>query len=58
MHKKFSKKSEVKRQLGRPKRRWEDNVKMHPKETGCKVTDWNTAMNLRFPQKLGSYLIC
>jgi hypothetical protein len=26
---------ERKRPLGRPKRRWEDNIKMDPEEVGC-----------------------
>ena len=28
-------KLEGKRQLGRPRRRWEDNIKMHFQEVGC-----------------------
>jgi hypothetical protein len=28
-------KPEGKRQLGRPKRRWEDNIKMNLREVGC-----------------------
>jgi hypothetical protein len=49
--------------LGRPKRRWEDNIKMDLKELGCGVMDWievaqdrgrwwaleNAVMNLRVP---------
>jgi len=31
---------EGKRQLGRPRRRWEDNSKMGPKEIGWDVVDW------------------
>ena len=49
--------------LGRPKRRWEDNIKMHHQEVGCGNMDWihlaqdrdrwralvNAVMNLRVP---------
>jgi hypothetical protein len=34
-------KSEGKRPLGRPRRRWEDNIKMALQEVGCGVMDWN-----------------
>jgi len=51
-----------KRPLGRPKRRWEDNIKMDLQEMGCGSMDWievaqvrdswralvNTVMNLWF----------
>jgi hypothetical protein len=51
------------RPLVRPRRRWEDNIKMDLKETGIDVANWillaqewvqwrafmNTVMNLRFP---------
>jgi len=33
-------KPEGKRQLGRPSRRWEDNVKMDFQEVGCEGMDW------------------
>ena len=26
--------------LGRPKRRWEDNIKMNLREVGCDLGDW------------------
>jgi hypothetical protein len=56
-------KPEGKRPLGRPRRRWEDNIKMNLKETGCGGVDWidlvqdrdrwralvNAVMNLRVP---------
>jgi len=49
--------------LGRPRRRWEDNIKMGLKEVGCGGMDWielaqdrdrlralvNAVTNLRFP---------
>jgi hypothetical protein len=54
---------EGKRPLGRPGRRWEDNIKMDLKEIGIDGTNWsplaqdrvqwrafaNTVMNLRVP---------
>ena len=54
-------KSEGKRTLGKPRRRWEDNIKMDLKEMGCGGVDWielaqdsdrwrallNAVMNLR-----------
>jgi len=54
-------KPEGKRSLGRPRRRWVDNIKMHLQEVGCGGMDWielaqdrdrwralvNAVMNLR-----------
>jgi hypothetical protein len=54
---------EGKRPLGRPRRRWEDNIKMDLRETGIDGANWiwlvqdrvqwrafmNTVMNLRLP---------
>ena len=54
---------EGKRQLGRPRHRWEDNIKMDLQEVWCGGMDWiklaqdsdrwqalvNAVMNLRFP---------
>jgi hypothetical protein len=54
-------KPEGKRPLGRPRRRWEDNIKMDFQEVGCGGVDWielaqdrnrflallNVVMNLR-----------
>jgi hypothetical protein len=34
-------KSEGKGPLGRSKRRWEDNIKMHLQEVGSECIDWN-----------------
>jgi hypothetical protein len=56
-------KPEGKRPLGRPKRKWVDNIKMDLREIGGRVMDWidlaqdrgqwraleNTVMNLRVP---------
>jgi hypothetical protein len=56
-------KLEGKRPLGRPRRRWLDNIKMDLLETGMNVVDWiglaqdryrwsalvNSVMNLRVP---------
>jgi hypothetical protein len=56
-------KLEGKKQLGRSRRRWEDNIKMDLKEVGCGGTDWielvqdrdrwralvKAVMNLRVP---------
>jgi hypothetical protein len=33
-------KPEEKRPLGKPWRRWEDNIKMDLQEVGCGGTDW------------------
>ena len=33
-------KPEGKRPLGRPRRRWEDNIKMDLREVGCDLRDW------------------
>ena len=33
-------KPEGKRLLGRPRRRWEDNIKMDLQEVGCGGMDW------------------
>jgi hypothetical protein len=56
-------KPEGKRSLGRPRRRWEDNIKMDPREIGIDGVNWiqlaqdrvqwraciNTVMKLRVP---------
>jgi hypothetical protein len=56
-------KHRIKRLLGRPTHRWEDNIKMDLQEVGCEVMDWielaqdrdrwralvDAVMNLRVP---------
>ena len=56
-------KTQGKRPLGKPSRRWEDNIKMYLQEVGCGVMYWiklaqdrdrwraivSGVMNLRFP---------
>jgi len=56
-------KPEGKRPLGRPRRRWEDNIRMDLREVGCGSVDWmelvqgrdrwgalvSAVMNLRLP---------
>ena len=63
-------KPEGKRPLGRPKRRWEDNIKLDLQELGCGGMDWidlaqdrdrrralvNAIMNLRVPYNAGNLL--
>jgi len=63
-------KSEGKRPLGRPRRRWEDNIKMDLQEVCWEVMDWielaqdrdwwwalvNAVMNLWVPYKAGNFL--
>ena len=58
-------KPESKRPLGRPRRRWEYNIKMHLREVGCDPRGWialaehryqwracvRAVMNLRVPSK-------
>ena len=33
-------KSECNKPLGRPRHRWEDNIKMYLQEVGCGIMDW------------------
>jgi hypothetical protein len=60
---------EGRRALGRPRRRWEDNIKMDLQEVGWGI-DWielvqdrdrwwalvNAVMNIRVPQNAGNFL--
>jgi hypothetical protein len=66
----FVGKPEGKRPLGRPRRRWVNNIKMVLREIGWDGTDWidlaqdrdqwralvYTVMNLRVPQNAGNFL--
>ena len=63
-------KHEGRRLLGRPMRRWEDNIMMYLQEVGCGGMDWielaqdwyrwwalvNVVMNLQVPQIAGNFL--
>jgi hypothetical protein len=63
VHRGLMGKPEGRRPLGRPRRRWEDNIKMNLQEMECGGMDWielaqdrdgwrervNTVMNLRVP---------
>ena len=63
-------KREGKRPPGRPRCRWEDNIKMDFQEVGCRGMDWielahdrdscpavvNVVMNFRVPQNAGNFL--
>ena len=63
-------KPEGKKPLGRPKRRWEDNIKVDLQEVGCGGMDWielsqdrerwrallNAVMNRRVAQNAGNFL--
>jgi len=63
-------KPEGKRPLGRPRRRWEDNIKMDLQVVGCEDMDWidlaqdrdrwwalvNAVMNIWIPYSAGNFL--
>jgi len=67
VHRVLVRKPEGKRPLGRPRRRWEDNIKMDLQEVGGVFEDWmevaqdrdrlralvSTVMNLRVPKMRG-----
>ena len=39
-------KPEGKRPLGRPRRRWEDDIKMDLREVGCDPRDWIAVLKI------------
>jgi len=63
-------KSEGKRPLGRPRRRWEENIKINIQEVGCGDMNWielaqdrdswwalvTAVINLRVPKNAGNFL--
>ena len=67
VHRVLVEKPEGKRPLGRPRRRWDDNIKMDLKEVGGSCGDWmelaqggdrwralvSTVRNLRVPKNVG-----
>jgi hypothetical protein len=64
-HKVLVGKPEGKRTLGKPKRRWEDNIRLDLQVTGSRHVAqdrdyWqvlvNTVMNLQVPKKVGNFL--
>ena len=71
VHKVLVGKPEGKRPLGRPRHRWEDNIKMDFQEVGRGCGDWmelaqdrdswralvSTVMNFRVPYNAGNFLI-
>jgi hypothetical protein len=58
------------RPLGRPRRKWENNIKINHQELGCEVMDWtelakdrdrcrvfvNAIMKLRVPCNAGNFM--
>jgi hypothetical protein len=70
VHRILVRKPEGKRPLGRPRCRWEDNIKMDLQEVGGGCGDWmelaqdrdslralvNTVMNIQVPQNVGNFL--
>jgi len=63
-------KPEGRRPLGRPRRRWVDNIRMDLQDVGCGYMDWiglaqdrdrwrtlvSAVMNLRVPENAGNFL--
>ena len=70
VHRVLVEKTEGKRSMGRPRRRWKDNIKMDLQEVGGGFVDWmelaqdrgrwlalvSTVMNLRVPKNAGNFL--
>ena len=71
VHRVFVGKPEGKKPVGRPRRRWENNIKIGLEEVGMGCGDWmelaqdrdswqalvSTVMNFRVPQSVGNFLI-
>jgi hypothetical protein len=70
VHRVLMGKPERNRPLGRPRHRWEDNIKMDLQEMECEGMDWidvaqdrdrwqalvNAVMNLQVPYNAGNFL--
>jgi hypothetical protein len=70
MYRVFVGKVDGKSPLGRPRYRWEDNIKMDLQEVECRGMDWielaqdrgslralaNAVMNIRVPLNVGNFL--
>jgi len=70
LHRVLVGKPEGKSPLGRPRRRWEDNIKMNLQEVGWGCEDWmelaqdrnswralvSTVLKLRVPKNFGEFL--
>jgi hypothetical protein len=70
VHRVLARKPEGPRPLGRPRRRWEDNIKMDLQEVGGGCGDWmklaqdmdrrralmSAVMNFRVPSNAGNFL--
>jgi hypothetical protein len=54
----FGCKTPQKRPLGRPMRRWEDNIRMDVEKTGWESADWMSISNVKILEKLLSQLVC
>jgi hypothetical protein len=66
----LAKKPEGKISCGRPRYKWEDNIRMDFREIGLEIGNWillaqdrdswwalvNMIMNLRFPLKMGNFV--
>jgi len=58
MYRVLLEKPEGRRPLGRPRRRWVDNIRMDPQEVGCAYMDWiGLAQNRERWRKLVSAVI-
>jgi hypothetical protein len=53
VHRVLVKKTEGKRPMGKPRRRWEDNIKMDLQEVVGGYVDWSAVMNFGFHKMRG-----